>query len=136
MGQFSLVSDQMLESTLSMTPATGSGVLANKVVKFLLTSKGSDALDPEYGCYLVNFSQVSGNQIPRLQMEILDGISACTKYIKASEDAKAPPEERLKKITLEDLKYGAPLAKDCVHIYLKITTMAGTQALLEFPLNK
>lgn len=135
-GKFSLLMDHMLESTLEVAPTSGPGVLANKVVKYLLTSKGSDTVDPDYGCRLIDFTQISKNQLSRLHMEVLDGISDCTKFIKSTEDKSLPAEDRLKSITLTDLKYGGPLSRDSVHIYLKITTMAGTQALLEFPLNK
>lgn len=127
--------EHMVSSPLQSEGATRIETIAGKVVRFLLTSKGSDALDPSYGSYLTSYTQVSKSIIPRMHMDLVEDIAVCSRYIKEGEVGLPASEDRLASIALQSINYDPTTDRSAVHIYIRITTMAGETSLLSIPLR-
>jgi phage baseplate assembly protein W len=133
---YSLYGNQMKEASPQGPVVNGLEVVANKVVKYLLTIKGSDMVDPTYGCTLMEYTQITKNHLPRLQLELLSAIKNCKAFIQANEQKDSAGDYRLRNIELIKLEYGRAPLKDTVHIHLRITARSGKDALLEIPLKR
>jgi len=113
---------QMKSAYLSSTPATGLEILGNKVVKFLKTTRGSDAMDPSYGGNAFSTPQISQEYLPKFRMELENDIARCTAYIKSSEFKHRSILDRLARITLRRIDYDPAVRPTTIHIYLEILT--------------
>jgi len=132
---YTLTGDMMEPSAIGAPVVSGIEVLANKVVKYLLTIQGSDVMDKTYGCSLVEYTQITKSRLPVLQLELVNALSRCTTYIKAGEATDAALDSRLHHIELTKLTYNPSTLRDTVHIYLKIVAQSGQNALLELPVG-
>lgn len=113
--------------------ATSIEVVANKVVKFLLTSYGSDPFDPDYGGVAFTHMQISKAYLPKLKLELLDDIERCATYInkgEAAQDADDDSNETLYQITLQDLSYDPYTNPTRVDAYVEITTNSNKKAVV------
>ena len=130
-----LTTDDMRACSLSDNIATDIEVLAGKVVKYLFTIRGSDVFDPSYGSHLMEYTQITKQDMSRLHMELLSGIRDCTAFIQKGEDANCLEERKLQSIQLIDLKYNSRGSRDRVDIFIKIVSKAGKEVLLDVPLK-
>lgn len=110
--------------------ASGIEVLGNKVVKFLLTQKGSDALDPNYGGVALHYGQISKAFIPRLTLEMQNDILRCREYLRKAESGLSKSTEKISNIVLQDIKYDELASPDRVDVYIEIITTKNNRALV------
>ena len=110
--------------------ASGLEVLGNKVVKFLLTQKGTDAFDPEYGGVALHYGQISKAFIPRLTIEMQNDISRCREFIRRTEAGLASGVEKISNIILKDIVYDPISLPDRVDVYIEIVTNQNNKALV------
>ena len=101
--------------------ASGIEVIAGKVVKYLLTGRGSDAFDPGYGGVSMHHTQISQAFIPQLTLR------RCTGFIKKTD---GNDQERLLRINVLDIRYNARLSPDRVDVYLEILTTKNNRAVV------
>jgi phage baseplate assembly protein W len=127
-------SEYMVPTPLSDTVTTPLETICGKVVKFLLTSKGSHAMNQEYGSYLTTYTQISESFLPRLHIELLDDISRCASYIKQAEKALQSDYEKLARITLKSLDYKRH-TRDRIDIHIEVVTTKRNSALLTVPVD-
>lgn len=74
-------------NAITMPSAKDDEVIINKVLKFLLTEKGTDLFDPEYGSNWVILSRsISIDNLDRLSIEVTNDIERCKSYLKDSSD--------------------------------------------------
>lgn len=79
------------------TPASRLEAIAGKVVKYILTDKGSDLLNPTYGASLISTNY--GN-MAKITYDVNGIVQACSTFIKL-EEAKLPvTTEKLATLTL------------------------------------
>lgn len=107
--------------------ASGIEVIAGKVVKYLLTGRGSDAFDPGYGGVSMHHTQISQAFIPQLTLEVHDDVRRCTEFIKRTD---GNDQERLLRINVLDIRYNARLSPDRVDVYLEILTTKNNRAVV------
>lgn len=127
------ISELTKRETADSTTAQGIEVIANKVVKFLLTQKGSDALDPDYGGVALHYGQISESFIPRLTMELQNDIYRCRSFIKETEKFLPDSVEKLKNLVLVKVKYNPRISPDRVDVYIEIITNKENRALVAIP---
>lgn len=109
---------------------SGMEVIAGKVVKFMLTEKGSDAFNPEYGGTSMHYLQISSDYLPRYQMEVMQDLENCLKFISESEIAASVTEDRIASIKLLDVSYDQYNTPTRVDVYIEIITMQGKRAVV------
>lgn len=84
-------------------------ILAGKVVKFLLTERGTDAFNPDYGGVALHHVQISEDYLPKLRLELLDDLARCKDYITNTSEAQLAynddTSDRLAILKLLDLRY-------------------------------
>lgn len=84
-------------------------ILAGKVVKFLLTERGTDAFNPDYGGVALHHVQISEDYLPKLRLELLDDLARCKDYIVNTSEAQLAyndtTSDRLAILKLLDLRY-------------------------------
>ena len=105
--------------------------LANKVVKYLLTTRGSDIINPEYGGYGSSRTWIHEGFRARYIQELQNDIKRCTEYIQ-SKETPGPNNERLRTIIMEKIEYTPTHKPTDIHIYLRILTTQGNVAVLSF----
>jgi len=127
--------DKLRQSLLSSTPTAGISVLAGKVTKYLMTRRGSDLMNPQYGCHLLTYTQVPQAELPRFQLELISSLGDCAAYIKGTETGITDNTKRLKSIELINLTYNIGDIKDQVDIHLKITDLSGGTTVLNVPIK-
>jgi len=110
--------------------ATSIEVIAGKVVKFLLTARGSDAFNPTYGGVSLHHVQISQAYIPQLTFEVHSDVEACTAFIKDMEKNYAVRGERLSHINVRDIRYDPRLTPYRIDVYLEIVTTLGKRAVV------
>lgn len=125
--------DVLESSALSAAPAADLEVLANKVVKYLLTGKGSCILSPEYGCFLTDYRSNALANKARFKLEALTAVANCASFIKSKETEHT--EAVLSSLTLEKIDFGSDKLRGRVDLYIKITAADGSQAMLDFPVE-
>ena len=113
--------------------ALGIEVIAGKVVKYMLTSRGSDAFDPDYGGVSMHHTQISQAFLPQLTLEVHDDVQRCTGFIKRSDGNN---QERLLRINVLDIRYNARLTPDRVDVYLEILTTKNNRAVVAITTNQ
>ena len=102
-------------------------VLSGKVVKFLLTRRGSDAFDPSYGGIALHHANVSRSYLPKLAMELADDISRCTTYIAEAEKSLPQGLSRLSRINIIGVQYDES-SRDTITVRLEIITTKSEKA--------
>lgn len=133
--RYSLEGDAMEVSSSQNDMAEGLEVLANKVVKFLLTIQGSDAVDPDYGCTLSGYTLISTRDLPVVQLQLVEDLERCAGYIKAAEYSGLDNDTRLSAIELVKLVYDKNSARDVLHVYIRIKTKSSKEAVLQIPVT-
>ena len=108
--------------------ATSIEVIAGKVVKYMLTEKGSDAFDPDYGGTSMHYQQISSAFLPQFRREVGIDVENCQKYIKETEIARNVEGERLLNINLLKVVYKPRVTPNRVDVYLEIITTYGKRA--------
>lgn len=126
-------SELMSANALADIPAYGVEVIANKVVKFLLTAYGSDVLDPEYGGWAFTHSQMAESYIPKFTLELQDDIARCLGYVNAAESSMDSTAEKLQAISIKSIDYNAVLTPDRLDVTLEIYTTYNRTAVLSLP---
>lgn len=124
-----------IPAKLSGRTATRTEAIANKVVKFLLTPIGSDALDREYGSYIATYTQIAENEIPRLYIELQGDINRCLSFIKAVERDLDDGIEKLESMRIETLKYAPENIRGMLLIRIVIMTTFSNDALVNIPIG-
>lgn len=127
-------SEFMLPSPLADTVTTRLETICGKVVKFLLTGKGTDSFNPQYGSYLTTYNQISEAYLPRLHVELLEDIRRCTSFIKLAEAKETPSEENLQRIRLVNLVYNKN-TRDRIDLYIEVISTHSNSALLTVPIE-
>jgi len=100
-------------------------IIANKVIKYFLTEKGSDLLNPEYGVKSLPVSELSESHLPYFREELKEDINRCVKYFKNTEVRKS---ERLKKIILKKLRVREKNGSQKGEIVLEVVTNKNNKA--------
>lgn len=108
--------------------ATSIEVIAGKVVKYMLTEKGSDAFDADYGSTSMHYVQLSPDYLPQFKREVLIDVENCQRYIKEKETDYSVDGERLYTIELLDIRYEPWLTPGRVDVYIEIVTTYGKRA--------
>lgn len=127
------ISEYTNRSKSDSNSATGIEVIANKVVKFLLTYKGTDALDPDYGGVALHYGQISEAFMPRFSMEMQNDVYRCRDFIRKTELALPSTAEKMQNILLQDIKYNPRISPDRVDVYIEIVTTLNNRALVALP---
>lgn len=126
----------MEEARAVAEPANGIEILGGKVVKFLLTEKGSDAFEPEYGGTALHHTQISQSFIPKLRLELLEDLDRCAQFIKRS-DLNIPlysDAERLYALNLKDVQYNRQ-TPNRLDVYLEIISTTGKREVVTITNN-
>lgn len=107
-------------------------VICNKVLKYLLTYRGSDAYDPSYGSRAIHRRHIAPALLPEIRMELIEDIADCTSYIQRAEQDKLDSnDERLSSITLISMNYDRNTDPTRLDIHLLIRTTFGNRAVIE-----
>lgn len=113
-----------------------SEILANKVLKYFLTNKGTDSFEPEYGTTVFNQNQVSEEYLQVFKLEIKEEIARCIKYFQAREKQG----EKISRIILKDVRLikehdktpdKKTLEIPWVEIVMEIITTKGNRASID-----
>lgn len=118
--------EKMVLSAIDSPVTSSIEILGSKVVKFLLTERGSDAFNPDYGGVSMHHVQLSEEDMPKFRLEVLDDIAKCTEYIINTSESQLAFNDtesaRLASITLVDITY-ATLAQ--IDVYIDILSTIG-----------
>lgn len=115
-------------ATLLAKPTTAGEVLANKVVKYLLTARGTDAIEPYYGGTALHQTAISKNYITQLRTMMLSDITDCVSYIKSTETDYT--EYKLGDVHLDNFEY-SQTAKDIqLHVHISVYDVNGNRTPL------
>lgn len=121
--------ERMELSSPEFPASTGLEVIAGKVVKYLLTYRGTDAFDSEYGGTALHTRYMSQQYISKFALELKQDIEDCINYIHKSESSLPEGAEKLDTVTLVDVQYNKN-TRDRLDITLEIVTNKGSDALL------
>ena len=106
-------------------------IICNKVLKYLMTARGSDAFDASYGGTALHGRNVSEVLIPEIRMNLPPDIEDCTTYLKNAETEKVNSlMERLDRIVLVSLDYDRSAPTE-LRVRLHIYTTYGNSAVIE-----
>lgn len=105
-------------------------VIAGKVVKFMLTEKGSDAFDPDYGGTSMHYTQMSQIFFPQFKREVRTDVENCIRYIKDAEFYQDVRGELLTRVRILKIVYEPRLTPWRVDVYLEILTNYGNRAVV------
>jgi hypothetical protein len=119
---------------LDDTPVGYLQTLGNKVVKYLLTTMGTDVFDPSYGAYTAGITQFNRSYLPRYVFEFTNDIKRCTEFIQRSE-TPGPNGERLAAIKLIKITYDQETKPNEVYRFIEIVTTDNQRALVAVPHN-
>ena len=124
---------------VSSAPVDGEKVpyletLANKVVKYLLTTLGTDVMHPQYGAYTAGMMQFSNSYLPKYVFEFSSDVRRCMDYIRATE-TPGPDGERLANIKVVRVDYNQDNNPAEIHRVIEIITSLGNRALLTMPVK-
>lgn len=115
---------EVFTAGINDTKATRLEAIAGKVVKYILTDKGSDMLNPTYGARLIstNYTNMS-----KITYDINNIVQECSTFIKTSEATLPVTTEKLATLTLVSVAVeGTQLA-----IKLSIYTTIKNYALVD-----
>lgn len=125
-----LVSEEMDRVVPDDPTATGMEVIAGKVVKFMLTEKGSDAFNQDYGGTSMHWLQIAPQSLPQFKREVFQDVQNCIKFLKNAELDNEVTGERLYTINLLRVAYDPRLSPNRVDVYLEIITTLGKRAVV------
>lgn len=123
-------SEVMDSSILSSRVSERLETIANKVTKYLLTTKGSDPHEPDYGSYLSSIRMASEELLPKIIVDINSFIVECEDYIKDKERYLPYDSEKLSSLRLIDVVYDRN-TPDALHIYIQIVTTKNNNSILD-----
>jgi len=86
------------EGYVTQSAVSGLEKIVGKVVKFLLTEKGSDLFDLDYGSVWIGSTQVADSQLSRLRVTIDSDIRSCIAYLVAQEKDLPTTQEKLRSV--------------------------------------
>ena len=118
----------MNSSTLDEKTANYLETLANKVVKFLLTSYGSDPINPQYGSR-AHIGIVPNNKLNWFSINFQQDLKNCYKFIKSTE-TPGPNGELLANINLLDITAPRQRTPAALAVKIEIKTTDKQSALL------
>ena len=122
------LNENTAKATILAPPTTAGEVLANKVVKYLLTYRGSDAIEPYYGGTALHQHAFSKSYITQLRTMMLSDITDCISYIKSTESEYT--EYKLGDVKLEAFEY-SQTAKDIqLHVHIAVYDSEGNKTPL------
>lgn len=121
-------SEYTTQARVDDTIAKGIEVIGGKVVKYLLTGKGSDAFNPEYGGTALHHQQISRQHIPKLRLELLNDLRNCRKFIQDTE--KDVHGERLSLLNLLNVRYREDLTPTRVDVHIEVITNRNNRAVV------
>ncbi len=103
-------------------------VIAGKVVKYMLTEKGSDAFNQDYGSTSMHYRHMSEMFFPQFKREVAIDVNNCMNYIKKTEFEGGVEGEKLYKINILKIVYNRKYTPDRVDVYLEVLTTYGKRA--------
>lgn len=109
----------------SPTVTSRKQIIANKVLKYFLTEKGSDFLDPEYGVRSLPANQVAEEYFPKFKLELEEDIRRCVEYFRKRERSG---KERLARINLKKLRKRDKDSEGKIELVLELTTNKNNRA--------
>jgi len=123
---------QLVEVMDSVNPddstAVSIEVIAGKVVKYMLTVKGSDVFNPDYGSTSMHYLHMSNLFFPQFKREVYTDVTNCENFIKKSEQSEAVTGDKLYKINVLNIVYNSNSSPDRVDVHLEILTTQGKRA--------
>ncbi|MCB5270532.1 MAG: hypothetical protein LHW56_01655 [Candidatus Cloacimonetes bacterium] len=134
-GNFDVIyqgAEEMEGSLLSEAPAAAIEVLANRVVKFMLTSRGTDVFDSDYGSYLPTYTQVAQSLVPRMRLEVMDDLKRCQAYLQQA-DQEQDNSYKLFSLTLREFRYDPTKDRGRIDVVIEVLSVEGEKALLDLP---
>lgn len=122
---------ERMENVKADAPVTKSiEVIGGKVVKYLLTSKGSDAFNPDYGGTALHHQQISPQFIPQISFEMHADVENCVAFIKAADIRDGNTGERLESAAVLDIRYDPRLTPSRLDVLIEIRTTAGKRGIV------
>ncbi len=111
-------------------------IICGKVMKFLLTYRGTDPYDPDYGGIALHRTHISESLLPEIRSELMDDIDRCQKYLCAAETERNAVEgqyahENIRSISLAALDYDREAAADRIEVHILIVTDRNNTAVIE-----
>ena len=103
----------------SPTVTSRQQIIANKVLKYFLTEKGSDFLDPEYGVRSLPADQMAEEYLPKFKLELEEDIRRCVEYFRKRERRN---KERLARINVKKLRERDKGAEGRIELVLELIT--------------
>lgn len=125
-----LVTEEMDRVAPDDPSADGIEVIAGKVVKFLLTEKGSDAFNPLYGGTSMHWRQIAPQSLPHFKREVFQDIQNCIKFLRQADFEYENEGERLKTINLLRVAYDPYRTPNRVDVYIEVITTLGKRAVV------
>lgn len=105
-------------------------VIAGKVVKYLLTARGSDAFNPGYGGIAFQSTHINERYMPQFTLEINKDVENCEYDLKNIDRRDNVEGERLFKIYVRDIRYSPRTDPGRVDVYLEIVTTYDNRAVV------
>ena len=113
-------------SSSNETVSNSIEILAGKVIKFLLTRRGTDAFSPNYGGVALHHVQISEDYLPKLRLEMLDDLDRCKDFITNTSETQLSytdtESDRLAMLNLLDLRY---TARSRLDVFIEIVSTTG-----------
>mgnify|MGYP006873166750 CR=1 FL=1 len=125
-----LISEEMTRAYPDDPTARSIEVIGGKVVKFLLTRKGTDAFNPDYGGTALHNNQISESYLPQIALELNIDVENCYNFIKATELSADVVGEKLLRIDIDDIAYDPDVDPTRIDVYLTIYTTYGKHAVV------
>lgn len=124
------ISEEMDRVVPDDPTATDMEVIAGKVVKFLLTEKGSDAFSPVYGGTSMHWLQIAPQSLPQFKREVFQDVQNCIKFLKTADLDYDIDGERLETINILKIVYDPVRTPNRVDVHLEIITTLGKRAVV------
>lgn len=122
------LNENTAQATLLAPPTTAGEVLANKVVKYLLTYRGTDALEPYYGGTALHQTQVGKNYVVQLRSMMQSDIADCISYIKSTETDYT--EYKLGDVKLVEFTFDETAKGIQLHVHIAVYDTDGNKTPL------
>lgn len=103
-------------------------IIANKVLKYFLTEKGSDFISPEYGVRSLPVDQMSEDYFPKFKLELEEDIRRCIEYFKKTERKH---RERLARINVKKIRKRDEESHGKIELILDVITNKNNRASVE-----
>lgn len=117
--------EKLRSSTIGSPPvADRPNILANKVLKYFLTEKGSDPYSPEYGSNLFIPTQMADSYIPKFKMELVNEVKECASYFKK----RRGTGENISIINIKNLRYRSEDYTTKIEVILEVITTKNRRA--------